>query len=259
MPLSCFIARHDYPHSLIHSRKVPHVTTHLARRSLGLLIAFVFVLSAVSPVMAGPVAAAAPLAVTVFSESMYDGSGSFSGTQTIAFFETGNYFQNDALTMSGTGDMRTTTASSGYAGASGSYNVFLTNCSGQVFRDRRHQHPSLHQPGLSFGVYKSTTAENGSSLTVAVSSDGTNWTSLAVSSLPTGTGTATWYYRTASGAIPATANLRIRFTNSSSTPQFRIDDVLLVPEIRRATHPPPSPAPTPPTARPASAPARPSR
>ena len=46
-------------------------------------------------------------------------------------------------------------------------------------------------------------------------------------SLPTGAGTATWYYRT--NSLPAGlagANLRIRFT-SSSTVEFRLDDVLL--------------------------------
>ena len=193
------------------------------RRVLTLLLALAFVVS-----LAPALVLAAPLTVTVFSESMYDGSGSVTGTQTIAFFESGNYFENDALTMSGTGDMRTTNASSGYTGASGSYNVFLTNTVGRYFEIADINTLAYTNLVLSFGVYKSTTAENGSSLTVAFSSDGTTWTPLTVPALPTGTGTAIWHYRTASGAIPATANLRIRFTNTSATPQFRIDDVLLV-------------------------------
>ena len=46
------------------------MTTHLARRSLGLLIAFVFILSAVPPVMAGSVAVpVAPMAAISLSSS----------------------------------------------------------------------------------------------------------------------------------------------------------------------------------------------
>lgn len=183
-------------------------------------------ISALAPLVAA--APAAPLATTIFSEAMWDGTGNPSGTTPIATFESSNWFENDALTMSGTGDMRTTTPSSGYTGASGTWNVFLTNSVGRYFEIADINTTAYTNLVLSFGVFKSTTAENGSSLTVSVSSDGVSWTVLTVPSLPTGTGTATWHYRTASGAIPSTANLRIRFANSSATPQFRIDDVLLV-------------------------------
>jgi hypothetical protein len=78
---------------------------------------------------------------------------------------------------------------------------------------------------LSFGHYKSTTTAN-NELIVEVSSDGTNWTSLTYSRA-TGTGTAIWLLITPTGSIPVTTNLRIRFRQTSTTPQFRIDDVKL--------------------------------
>ena len=48
-----------------------------------------------------------------------------SGTQTIAARETAGNFDLVSLTYTGTADMRTTTASTGYAGASGSYNTLI--------------------------------------------------------------------------------------------------------------------------------------
>lgn len=124
--------------------------------------------------------------------------------------------------------MRTTSASGGYTGASGSYNVFLTNDVDRYFQIADINTIGYTNLTLSFGVFKSTTAENGSSFAVEVSSDGASWTALSMTALPTGTGTAIWHYRTATGTIPATANLRIRFRNTSAAPQFRVDDVLLV-------------------------------
>ncbi len=202
---------------------------HFAPRALYVLLILSFALVAVPPAAAAP---DAPMATTVFSESMYDGTGSVTGTQTIAYFETGNYFQNDALTMTGTGDMRMTTVSTGYTGASGSYNAFLTNTTaGKYFQIADINTTGYTNLTLSFGVWKSAITETGSTFTVAVSSDETNWTTLTVPALPTGTGTVAWYYRTASGAIPATSTLFVRFTNTGTATQFRIDDVLLVGDL----------------------------
>ena len=199
---------------------------HSARqRTLLTLTLLILMLVSIAPAAAAPTV---PLATTVFSESMYDGTGSPSGTTPIATFESNNYFQNDALTMSGTGDMRTTTPSSGYTSASGTWNVFLTNTTaGRYFQIADINTTGYTNLTLSFGVYKSTTVENGSTFDVAVSSNGSNWTSLTIPALPTGTGTAIWHYRTTSGTIPATSTLFIRFTNTGTATQFRIDDVLL--------------------------------
>jgi hypothetical protein len=161
----------------------------------------------------------------VFAETM--------GTTTassIAAYETANSFDNDNLTMSGsTGvDIRTSVSSAGlYTGASGSSNVFITSTSGLNFQIAGINTLGASNLALSFGIYKSTTSSNGSDFVVEVSSDGINYTPLTYAALPTGSGTATWYLRTASGSIPSTANLRIRFRQTGSTTQYRIDDVIL--------------------------------
>lgn len=164
------------------------------------------------------------------TETMYNGSGGSSG-DAISTHETNNRFENDALTMSGTGDMRTTSPSSGYTtpsgvSASGTWNVML-NANTEFFLISGINSTGYASISLSFGIKKSTNAQNGSNLTIEVSPDGSSWTSLVMPSLPTGTGTTTpWYHRVCTGIIPATANLRVRFT-SSSAEEWRIDDIEL--------------------------------
>lgn len=159
----------------------------------------------------------------IFTESM----GTVGGTTTVAAHETANGFDNDSYTMTGTGDVRNTTVSSGYAGASGAANIFITNTVGRDFQIADINTVGCTMVSITHGIFKSTTASNGSELVCEVSSDGTTYTPLTASALPTGAGTATWHLRTCTGAIPATANLRIRFRQTSGTPQFRIDDVIL--------------------------------
>ena len=146
--------------------------------------------------------------------------------ESIATHESNDRFVNEALTMSGTGDTRTTTASSGYAGASGSFNVML-NANTEYFTIAGIDSTGYSAMKLYYGIYKGSTAESGSTMAIEASTNGTDWVSCGSASLPTGAGTATWYYRT--NSLPAGlagANLRIRFT-SSSTVEFRLDDVLL--------------------------------
>lgn len=139
---------------------------------------------------------------------------------------TSTTFDNSGLTFSGTADTRTSTGSSGYTGASGGRNVFFTNTVGRDFIISGINTTGYSSLTLSFGHYKSTTASN-NELVVEVSSDGTTYTGLSYSR-STGTGTANWTLITPTGTIPATANLRIRFRQTSATPQFRIDDIKLV-------------------------------
>ncbi len=160
---------------------------------------------------------------TLFNETM----GTVGGTTAIATQETNNGFDNDNLYMSGTGDLRITSPSSGYATASGGANVFLTNTAGKNFIIDSINTTGLINLELSFGIYKSTTTNSGSNLAVQVSSDGTTYANLSFTPLPTGTGTAGWYYRTATGTIPSVPRLRIQFFQNSTTTQHRIDDVLL--------------------------------
>jgi len=158
-------------------------------------------------------------AQTVFTENM----GTPSGTVAIA----SHTFQNSpGYSYAGTADVRNTTPSTGYTGASGGGNVFITTGTTVNFVIGNINTTGFSALTLSFGQYKSTTTGN-NEVVVEVSTDGTTYTPLTYSR-PTGSGTASWALVTASGAIPATGNLRIRFRQTSTVTQFRIDDIKLV-------------------------------
>lgn len=156
---------------------------------------------------------------TIFSENM----GTPSGNTAIA----SNTFQNASLTFSGTADVRTSTPSSVYTGSSAGGNVFFTNVIGRDFIISGINTSLYTNLSLQFGHHKNLTTAN-NELVVEVSSDGSNYTSLSYSR-PTGSGTATWLLISPTGSIPSTANLRIRFRQTSSVSNnfFRVDDVIL--------------------------------
>ena len=156
---------------------------------------------------------------TIFSENI----GTTTTPATIAI--SANTFQNTSFTFTGSADTRTSTPSSGYTGASGSRNVFFTNTIGRNFIISGINTTVSSLLTLSFGHFKSTNASS-NELLVEVSSDGITYTSLSYTR-PTGTGTSNWTLITTTGSMPSTSNLRIRFTNNSSTAQFRIDDIIL--------------------------------
>ncbi len=160
---------------------------------------------------------------TLFSENM----GTPSGTTAIA----SNSFQNSGLTFIGTSDVRNSGVSSAYTGASGGGNVFITNSVGKDFQIAGISTVNYSNLVLSFGAYKSTTASNMSELVLEYSTDGTSYSTISFPNQPTGSGTGVWRLvsniSVPTGANGAT-NLRIRFKQTSATPQFRIDDVKLV-------------------------------
>ncbi|MEO5642495.1 MAG: FlgD immunoglobulin-like domain containing protein [Bacteroidia bacterium] len=167
------------------------------------------------------------LAALSVSAQITESVGTVTGTTSIASHEAANGFDEDGLTYSGTGDIRNTTASTGYTGASGLANVFLHTGKNFVISGLGTNACGGSLLTMSFGISKSTNAENGSHLVVEYSTDGgINWTGLSYTALPTGTGTSHWYLRTVSG-LPATCNLKVRFSNtaSGSSPDFRIDDI----------------------------------
>lgn len=179
-------------------------------------------------------------AAIIFTESL----GTIATTTAIPTHETANGFDNDALTFSGTGDLRSTSASSGYGGASGAANVFLT---GNVASNLKIAGISsvgytVGSIGVSFGAFKNTTASDMTTLVLEYSADGSAWIPIAIPAQPTGAGTATWRaVAIASTSIPATATLALRWTNSDTIAQFRLDDITLsgtpipVPEPAAAT------------------------
>jgi len=78
---------------------------------------------------------------TIFLETM----GTSPSTTLIPAYETANNYDNDVLTMTGSGDMRNTTASNTYSGASGLANVFLTNTV-----NRRNLHTRIFKSNIEF-------------------------------------------------------------------------------------------------------------
>jgi endonuclease/exonuclease/phosphatase family metal-dependent hydrolase len=161
----------------------------------------------------------------VFHENM----GTVSATTSIATHETNNGFESDSLTMSGTGDVRITATSSGYTDASGGANIFLTNTVGRAFQIAGINTIGRSNLQLSFGLFRSNTAVNGSELQVRYSTDGVNYTSLTLAPI---TGTSVWTYVTVTGTIPQTSNLRLQFRQNGTTAQYRIDDVSLTYSIK---------------------------
>jgi len=167
--------------------------------------------------------------VTLLTESI----GTVGGTTTIAAHETADGFDNDALTMSdgGTGtpaDIRQTSVSSGYTGATGLANVFFTSTAGtrgfSISGIDASGHTSLN---LSFGYRKESAAAN-ATFSVEWSSDGTTWNTLTVNSLPAANAVVAWYL-VDNISLPVGAevsNLSIRWVKSG-TLSLRVDDIKL--------------------------------
>jgi hypothetical protein len=132
-------------------------------------------------------------------------------------------FQNGApISYKGNVDVRTTSASNGYSGVSGSGNVFFTS----TILPRRLTISGINSLNyknlqLSFGIMKATS--DTFKLNIEVGLDTLNMTPLSYSSV---LGQNQWAYITPTGNIPKTNNLFVRFSNSN-TSQFRLDDLKL--------------------------------
>jgi len=129
------------------------------------------------------------------------------------------------VAYTGTGDMRTTTVSTGYVGASGSVNVFLSNTTTAEYFQIDGLNSSAYSAAnlqLKFGYLANSVANAG--LIVEVSTDGSTWTPLTYT---TNTNTSWNLVTIGGGVIPSSATLSIRFTQPTLTAQIRIDDVSL--------------------------------
>lgn len=164
---------------------------------------------------------------TIYSESF--GAGTGSTNTGVAVYTS---YQNASPTIyTGNSEIRTTFASTGYTGASGAGCLFLGATTTATAPEKYLTVSGINtlnysSINLSFGHYNGVT---GNSIVpkVEVSEDGTNWTDLSYSRIVTNT--SVWEYATATGTIPATANLRIRFTNPvNSNLGYRIDDIKLM-------------------------------
>jgi subtilisin-like proprotein convertase family protein len=135
-------------------------------------------------------------------------------------------FQNSGRqTFAGTADVRATTVSTNYTGASGQGNVFFATNGTAWFQISGINTFGFTDLALSLGHFKHLNAAN-NELIIEVSADGASYTPLTYTR-PTGSGTANWRLVQPIGNIPSTANLRLRFRQTSTTSEFRVDDVLL--------------------------------
>jgi len=156
-----------------------------------------------------------------FAQTFYsENFGTPAGTTAITSY-TG--WQNTApITYTGSGDVRTSAASSGYSGASGSGNVFLAATAGKNLIISGINSSAFSQADiqLSFGYL---TGNISTQLVVETSTDGTTWNPITF----TQNANTTWNLVTVTGGqIPSSTTLSLRFTQPAGA-QMRIDDVKL--------------------------------
>lgn len=166
------------------------------------------------------------MGAVIFTESF----GTASTTTAIAAHETANGFDNDEFTFSGSGDIRETTVSTGYSGAGGGANAYLSSSGTphiMISGISTIEH-TAGTVGISFGAYKNTIASTMTTLILEYSTDELIWNAIATPAQATGSGTAIWRALSfADTAIPISSTLSLRWTNSTSDSAFRIDDVVL--------------------------------
>ena len=123
----------------------------------------------------------------------------------------------------GTCDIRSSSASTGYGGASGGGNVMI-NDTNKWFQISGLNTTASHATVKLYCGLRKTSAENGSNFVVEFSTDSIVWVQLPMSdTLPTGTGTSGWH-RVCFPNVPAHAHLHIRFSNRVNV-DYRLDDI----------------------------------
>lgn len=164
------------------------------------------------------VSALSSFAQTVYTENM----GTPAATTLITAYT--GWQATAPIAYSGSGDVRTSTASSGYTGASGSGNVFLTSTAGKnlIISNINTSAYVSTDLTLSFGYLTNSTSTQ---LTLEKSTDGgTSWSPITFTN---NTNTSWNLVSISGGQIPAATNLSLRFTQPA-TAQMRIDDVKIV-------------------------------
>jgi hypothetical protein len=135
-------------------------------------------------------------------------------------------FQNSSpISYKGNGDVRTASASSGYSNASGSGQAWLSNQNSPKYLMVSGVN-SLNYKNLqlSFGLRKFNADTSNLKLGILVGTDTINMTPLTYTTRITD---SAWGYVQTNGTIPKTTNLYIKFTNSSTSIGFRLDDLKL--------------------------------
>ena len=162
---------------------------------------------------------------TSFAQTFYSENFGTPSSNTPASDYTG--YQNTAPIMyTGNATARTTAASSGYTGATGSGNIYFGTNGTYTFMVEGINTSSYSTADLvfTFGQLQQNASDTtDDNLMLEVSTNGTDFTMLEYSR----TNSTGWELITVDGGvIPSTTNLRIRFTQTS-TIQYRIDDLAL--------------------------------
>lgn len=162
-------------------------------------------------------------AFTGFAQTVYTENMGVPAATTLITAYTG-WQATSPIAYSGSGDVRTSVASTGYTGASGGGNVFLTGTAGRnlIISGINTSAYVSTDLTLSFGYLTNSTATQ---LTLEKSTDGgTSWLPITF----TNNSNTSWNLVSISGGqIPSATNLSLRFTQPA-TAQMRIDDVKIV-------------------------------
>ena len=178
---------------------------------------YILLLSAVASVSFGQ---------TIYSENM----GVPTGTTLIPAYVTGTApatFQNAApIVYSGTGDVRVTTPSSTYTGASGGGNVYLTSTAGKYFQIDGINTSAYSSANIqmTFGYLTATFATVQVILEYSTNASSSNptWTPITF----TNNTSASWnLVSIPGGVLPSSSTLSLRFTQPTVAGQIRIDDI----------------------------------
>lgn len=176
---------------------------------------------------------AASAQVTILLESFGDPS-------TTAAVDTYNGYDNSTLTFSGTGEIRNSSPSTNYTGASGGGNV-LINTTNEFFEIGGLSTIGYSNVFLVFGSYEEIANQSGvdaSVLTVEYSDSNSGWIPLDY----VGPGANGWgIAASATGVIPESSSLSLRFTNIySASRTIRLDDIQLIGDASTSVVPEPS-------------------
>lgn len=169
--------------------------------------------------------------ISSFAQVFYsENFGTPAGTTLFPAYTTGTApatFQTSApITYTGTGDIRKTTASAGYIGASGNGQAYLgvATAIGKFMKIDGLNTSAYNTANLvlTFGYLTGTTPAT-NQVILEQSIDGTNWNPIVY----TPNTTSSWTLVTISGGIASSATLSLRFTNPGGTASIRIDDIAL--------------------------------
>lgn len=134
-------------------------------------------------------------------------------------------WQNTSVLYVGNGtcDVRATSASTGYGGASGGGNVMI-NDTVKWFQISGVNTSSAQTTAKLYCGLRKTSAENGSNFVVEFSTDSIVWVQLPMAdTMATGTGTGGWH-RVCFPNMPAHPHLHLRFSNLANV-DYRLDDI----------------------------------